>query len=380
MIYLDYAATSFHKPKAVAEAVYQALQHTGNSGRGVHGAALDASRLVYETREKISDLFHVGDASRVIFTANATESLNIVIQGLLGAGDHCITSNIEHNSVLRPLCMMASRGVEVSYVEADESGTLSPQIIEQAITSKTKAVVLTHASNVLGSVNDLKAIGAICKKQGVLLIVDASQTAGLIAIDLQAMQIDALCCSGHKSLLGPQGVGLLCLNKGVMPKPLKAGGTGTDSFSQTMDLGLPTALEAGTLNTHGIIGLNAACDYLKDYTIEKLFNEATARAKQFIEGLKELEGISFYGELMSSDRTPVVALNIRNFDAAEVADELFERFGIATRAGAHCAPKVHEAYGTIEQGMVRFSFSHFNTEEEVAQAIQAVRILEEETR
>ena len=380
MIYLDHAATSFHKPPEVAEAVYNALMGTGNSGRGAHGASLEASRLVYKTREKVSHLFHVGNPSRVVFTSNATESLNIAIQGLLKAGDHCITTSLEHNSVLRPLYLMEERGVHLTVVPADKKGCIKASDIEAKICPETKAILLTHASNVIGNVLDIEAIGKISKKHGLLFILDASQTAGLLPIDMKNIGISALCCSGHKSILGPQGTGLLCLADGVKPYSLKVGGTGVDSFSHTMPQSLPEALEAGTLNTHGLAGLLAACDYLNKYGQLRIYREATDLANRFKEGIKSLPGVTLYGDFEATVRTPVVTLNLRDIDSGEIADELFQRFGIATRAGAHCAPEVHRTFGTLEQGMVRFSFSHFNTKDEVDDAIRALTILEEESR
>ncbi|UWG97579.1 MAG: aminotransferase class V-fold PLP-dependent enzyme [Candidatus Dehalobacter alkaniphilus] len=380
MIYLDHAATSFHKPPEVAKAVYRTLQGIGNSGRGAHSASLDASRLVYHTREAISELFNVGDPSRVVFTCNATESLNIAIQGLLKAGEHCITTAIEHNSVLRPLYLMEERGVHLTVVPADAKGCIGVSQIEAAVRTETKAVVLTHASNVTGNVLDIEAVSTICSKHNLLFIVDASQSAGIIPIDMQKIGISALCCSGHKSLLGPQGTGVLCLADGVFPAALKLGGTGVVSFSRIMPKFLPAALEAGTLNTHGLAGLLAACNYLKTYGQLRIFKEASEHAKLFEEGIKNIPGITLYGDFEAAVRTPVVALNLRDIDSGEITDELFLRFGIATRAGAHCAPEVHRTFGTEEQGMVRFSFSHFNTKNEVKEAITALKILEEESR
>ena len=380
MIYLDHAATSFHKPLEVVGAICRAMRETGNGGRGAHGASLEASRLLYQTRVKISRLFHVGDPSRVVFTSNATESLNMAIQGLLKPGDHCITSSLEHNSVLRPLYLMENRGIRLTKVFADANGVTEAADIEDEVCVNTKAVVLTHASNVIGNVRDIEKIGEICRAKGLLFILDAAQTAGLLPIDMEKAGVSALCCSGHKSLLGPQGTGLLCLAEGVCPETFKAGGTGVDSFSRAMPLVLPEALEAGTLNTHGIAGLLAACDYLESYGQERLFEEATVLARKFIAGVKDLSGVVIYGDLHAEVRTPVVALNLRDINSGEVADELFQRFGIATRAGAHCAPGVHETFGTVDQGMVRFSFSHFNTDDEVEQAILALKIMEEESR
>jgi selenocysteine lyase/cysteine desulfurase len=265
MIYLDHAATSYHKPPEVAEAVYQALQGTGNSGRGAHGASLSAGRLVYRVREAISRIFCVGDPSRVVFTSNATESLNTAIRGLLRPGDHCITTAFEHNSVLRPLYFMKECGVQLTVIPANKRGCIETADLEAEIREETKAVVVNHASNVTGNVLDIEAIGKVCRRHGVLFILDASQTAGLLPIDMQKNGISALCCSGHKSLLGPQGTGMLCLTEDVKPLPLKLGGTGVDSFSHTMPQVLPAALEAGTLNTHGLAGLLAACEYLKGH-------------------------------------------------------------------------------------------------------------------
>lgn len=378
MIYLDHAATSFHKPPEVAEAVYRALQGTGNSGRGAHGASLDASRLVHKTREIISRLLNVGDPSRVVFTSNATESLNMAIQGLLKPSDHCITTALEHNSVLRPLHLMEKRGLRLTEIPADRMGRIEVSDIEAAVCSETRAVVMTHASNVLGNVQDIEKVARICQKHRLLFILDASQTAGLIPIDMEKTGITALCCSGHKSLLGPQGTGLLCLVEGVQPEPLKVGGTGVDSFSITMPQDFPAALEAGTLNTHGLAGLLAACEYLEKYGQLRILKEASELANRFLQGVKAVPKITVYGDFEASFRTPVVALNMGDIDSGEITDELFRRFGIATRAGAHCAPGVHKAFGTKEQGMVRFSFSHFNTSNEVDEAIRAVKILGEE--
>ena len=378
MIYLDHAATSYHKPPEVAKAVYDAMLATGSSGRGGHGASLGANRLVYQTREATSKFFNVGDPSRVIFTANATDSLNIAIQGLLSSGDHCITSALEHNSVLRPLYKMEGQGVDLTIIPIGKKGRIDCSKIEEAISSKTKAVILTHGSNVLGNITDIKAVGDICKRHNIIFILDASQTAGIIPIDMQDVGISALCCSGHKSLLGPQGIGLLCLGDGVRPRALKAGGTGVDSFSPNMDFPLPTALETGTLNTHGMAGLNVAYDYLNAYGQENILAEASHLAKVFRDGIKDIPGIILYGDMDASLRVPIVSLNIKEIDSSELADELFESFNIATRAGAHCAPEVHRTFNTSEQGMVRFSFSHYNTLGDVEKAINALKTLGEE--
>jgi cysteine desulfurase family protein len=380
MIYLDNAATTYHKPPEVAEVVFQALNGTGSSGRGAHGASLEASRLVYRARVAVSELFNVKDPSRVIFTSNATESLNIAIQGLLSPGDRCITTAMEHNSVLRPLYHMEKKGIILDILPGDSKGRVAIEAFESAIRPDTKAIVIAHGSNVTGNVMDIQAIGDLCRRYGLLFILDAAQTAGLLPIDMEEHGISALCLSGHKSLLGPQGTGALCLAEGVVPEPLIYGGTGMDSFAIDMPGVLPERLEAGTLNVHGLAGLLAACGYIKGYGQDRIYREASELAGAFLDGIREIEGLLLYGDFSDASRTPVVSLNIRDIDSGELADELYERFSIAVRAGAHCAPLVHRTFGTEKQGMVRFSFSHFNTMEEVKVAIDALRTIGEEER
>jgi cysteine desulfurase family protein len=380
MIYLDNAATTYHKPPEVAEAVFQALQGTGSSGRGAHGASLEAGRLVYRTRVAFSELFNVKDPSRVIFTSNATESLNIAIQGLLSPGDRCITTAMEHNSVLRPLYHMETKGIILDILPGDSKGRVAIDAFEAAIKPDTRAIVIAHGSNVTGNVMDIKAIGDLCRSYGLLFILDAAQTAGLIPIDMEKHGISALCISGHKSILGPQGTGALCLAEGVVPEPLVYGGTGMDSFAIGMPGVLPERLEAGTMNVHGLAGLLAACGYIKSYGQDRILREASELAKAFLDGIKDIAGLVIYGDFSDDKRTPVISLNIRDIDAGELADDLYERFGLAVRAGAHCAPLVHRTFGTKKQGMVRFSFSHFNTMEEIKAAIDALRTIGEEER
>ncbi len=378
MIYLDNAATSLHKPKSVSDAVCQALQGSGNCGRGAHQASLEAGRVMLQTRIEIADLFHVGDPTRVVFTANATESLNLAIRGLLQPGDHCITTAMEHNSVLRPLYLMEEKGVELTILPLTERGCIDIPSLESAIKENTKVVVITHASNVTGNGNDILRIGEICHKHELLLVVDASQSAGILPIDMLEQKVSLLCCSGHKGLMGPQGTGILALGEGIMPTALKVGGTGTDSFSHGMPDKLPEALEAGTQNIHGIAGLLAACRYIREYGMDKIYQQANHLAALFYKEVAQIPGVTVYGDMEAGLRVPVIALNILDIASGEITDELYQRFDIATRSGAHCAPLLHEAYRTKEQGMVRFSFSHFNTEEEIRAAVEAVKILAEE--
>lgn len=375
MIYMDNAATTLQKPECVAKAVVNAMNSFGNAGRGLNDASMGASRVVYDTREKLCRLFHGENPKQFAFTSNATESLNTAIQGLIGPGDHVITTMLEHNSVLRPLYEREAVGVELTILKCDTYGNISYEEIEAAIRENTKAIVCTHGSNLTGNLTDIGRIGAIAKKHGILLIADASQTAGLIPIDVQEMQIDVLCFTGHKGLYGPQGTGGIYVRPGVEIKPLKRGGSGIETYNKNHPAQMPTALEAGTLNSHGIAGLNAALTYIEETGVEHICQLALERMWQFYEGVCDIPGVTVYGDFSEKERVPIVSLNIEDFDSAEVSDELLTEYGIATRAGGHCAPLMHEALGNVEQGAVRFSFSHFNTQEEVEKAISAIREL-----
>lgn len=378
MIYLDNAATSCRKPEEVIQAVTDAMRSLGNSGRGAHGASLDASRLIFDTRRLIAELFHAGDPSRVAFAANSTASLNMAIQGLFKPGDHVITTMMEHNSVLRPLYRMEDQGAELTILPADQKGRIRYEDIEKAVKQNTKAVVCTHASNLTGNINDLELIGNICKRNGLLLVVDASQTAGVFDIDMVKMGIHVLCFTGHKGLLGPQGTGGICVREGVSIRPYMVGGSGVKSYLKTQPEEMPEVLEAGTLNGHGIAGLHAALLYLKETGIGTIRERELLLMRRFYEEVTDIPGVKVYGDFSEKAllfRAPVVALNIGDYDSGEVADELACSYGIYTRAGAHCAPLMHQALGTVEQGAVRFSMSHYNKEEEIDEAIRAVREL-----
>lgn len=375
MIYMDNAATTLQKPECVAKAVVNAMNSFGNAGRGLNDASMGAARVIYDTREKLCRLFHGENPKQFAFTSNATESLNIAIQGLIGPGDHVITTVMEHNSVLRPLYERENAGAELTILTCDAQGNISYEELEQAIRKNTKAIVCTHGSNLTGNLTDIGRIGAIAKKHGVLLIADASQTAGLIPIDVQAMQIDVLCFTGHKGLYGPQGTGGIYVRPGIEMKPLKRGGSGIETYNKNHPVQMPTALEAGTLNSHGIAGLNAALSYIEETGLEQIRQLAVDRMWQFYEGVYNLPLVTVYGDFSTRERAPIVSLNIGAYDSAEVSDELLTEYGIATRAGGHCAPLMHTALGNVEQGAVRFSFSHFNTEQEVEMAISAMREL-----
>ncbi len=380
MIYLDHAATTVPKPECVVEAVTEAMLHFGNSGRGAHSASLDVSRTVYQAREALSRLFHGDGPEQVAFTANATASLNLAAAGLLKPGDHVITTQMEHNSVLRPLYRMEQQGVELTIVPADRQGRIRLEDVRDAMTDRTRAVFCTHASNVTGNVNDIGAIGVLCRERGILFAADVSQTAGALPIDMQAMKIDVLCFTGHKALTGPQGTGGICLRRGVSLRPLCVGGSGVHSYDKEHPDMMPTALEAGTLNGHGIAGLLAGVRRLEQCGIEKLLRQELDLMWTFYDGISRIPGVTVYGDFSSREslRAPIVALNIGEEDSAWAAGELAERYGIQTRAGAHCAPLMHEALGTTDQGAVRFSFSHLNQMTEVLEAVRAVKELAEE--
>ena len=375
MIYLDNAATTLHKPPQVAKAVADALQSMGNSARGTHAGSMAASHTVYDTRVKLAKLFGCPRADRVAFTANITEALNIAVNGLIGRGDHVITTDCEHNSVLRPLYRLADeQGVEVSFVPADRQGNLDYNAFERLMRPHTRAIVCTHASNLTGNLTDLARVSAVAKVHDVLLIVDAAQTAGAYPIDMTELGIDVLCFTGHKGLMGPQGTGGLCVREGLTLRHWKVGGSGVQSYSRTHPTQMPTCLEAGTLNGHGIAGLSAALDFIAEVGVDAIHDRETALMRRFYEGVKDVTGITVYGDF-SRQRMAIVTLNIGDYESGAVSDALSEEYGIATRPGAHCAPRMHQALGTEQQGAVRFSFSWFNTEQEIDAAIQAVREL-----
>ena len=378
MIYLDNAATTRPKPSCVGTAVVEAMNHWGNSGRGAHEEAIFAARGIYEVREKIAALFDCPRPDHVVFTQNSTHALNIAISGLLGAGDHVISTDWEHNSVLRPLYRLEELGGAVSFLPADEEGRLDYDRLPDLLRPNTRAIVCTHASNLTGDMVDLKRMADFAKKHGLLLILDASQTAGVFPIHMEEMGIDVLCFTGHKSLLGPQGTGGLCFREGLEIRPFAVGGTGVQSFLEHQPREYPTRLEAGTLNSHGLAGLGAAVDFILETGMDTIRAHETALARRFYEAVRNLPGVRVYGDFTKEDRAPIVTLNIGDYDSAEVSDELAQRFSIATRPGAHCAPRFHRCLGTEDQGAVRFSWSYFNTEEETEAAAEAVRILAEE--
>ena len=375
MIYLDNAATTMYKPKEVIDAVVCAMSSMGNAGRGANEASLSASRIIYDTREKLCRFFHGENPRQIVFTNNSTESLNIAIKGLLNPGDHVITTMLEHNSVLRPLYEMKEKGVGLTIIESDKNGRFRLEDMEAAIRPNTKMIVCTNGSNLTGNYVPLKPVGELTKKHDILFVVDASQTAGVFPIDVQDMMIDVLCFTGHKGLLGPQGTGGMYVREGLKIRPLKTGGSGVQTYSKTHPAEMPTALEAGTLNGHGIAGLHAAMSYLEETGVDHIRAREQELMWRFYEGVKDIPEITIYGDFSTKERCAIVTLNIGEYDSSEVSDALLTEYSISTRPGGHCAPLMHEALGTVEQGAVRFSFSHYNTEEEVDTAIEAVREL-----
>lgn len=377
MIYLDSSATSFLKPPQVAEAVFRSFNTIGNAGRGAHAPTLNASRLIYDTREKLATLFGTPDPSRIAFTCNATEALNIAIHGAIHPGEHVITTACEHNSVLRPLYLKEKEGTELTIIPADKKGRIRYDLLESSVKSNTSAIVLTHASNLSGNVTDLAFVSNFAKKHGLLLIVDASQTAGSLPINVVKMGIDILCFTGHKGLFGPQGTGGLYVREGLTLLPLKSGGSGIHSFDRQHPTDMPTALEAGTLNGHGIAGLNAGLDYILSTGVKNIHAKEISLARRFVNGISDISDLKLYGDIDAPLRTPIISLNIGNMSSASVSDILWEDYEICVRTGAHCAPLMHKTFGTEKQGAVRFSFSCFNTEAEIDTAIQAMHEIAE---
>lgn len=372
MIYLDNAATTLHKPQQVIDAVVHAMQSMGNCARGTHEEALDAARTVYDARVRLASLFGCPRVDHVAFTANSTEALNMAINGLIDPGDHVISTDLEHNSVLRPLYRLeAEHGAELSFVPADKLGNVDYADFERLMKPNTRAVVCTNASNLTGTVLDIERIAKTAHSHGALVIVDASQTAGCWPIDMKKMGIDVLCFTGHKGLMGPQGTGGICVKEGIEIRPFKVGGSGVQSYSRAHPAEYPTRLEAGTLNGHGIAGLGAAAKFISETGVENIHAKERSLMLRFYEGVKNIEGVTVYGDF-TKDKTAIVALNIRDYESGEVSYELSQGYGIATRPGAHCAPRMHKALGTAEVGAVRFSFSFYNTEEEIDEAVRAV--------
>ncbi|WP_188399273.1 aminotransferase class V-fold PLP-dependent enzyme [Sporomusa sp. GT1] len=374
MIYLDNAATTWPKPESVYQAVDQCLRTRGaNPGRGGHGMARAASLLLYETREALAELFGIADANQLVFTYNATDAISMAVMGLADPGDSIVTTSMEHNAVARTLRLAQSRGVTIHVIPCDSTGQLDMQAMAAAIRQKPKAVVMTHASNVTGTIMPVAEVGKLTKEQGVALVVDAAQTAGVEDIHVADMGIDILAFSGHKGLLGPQGTGGLYIHEAITVRPLRVGGTGSLSESDLQPEFMPDSLESGTPNTPGIAGLNAGVQFILQT------GQAVIRAKemeltgQLLAGLLAIPAASVYGRLDLLGRTAVVSFTLKGQDSGQIAHLLDQQYAIACRSGLHCAPWAHKTIGTLETGTVRLSPGYFNTQQEIEQALAAIR-------
>jgi len=378
-IYLDNAATSFPKAPGVSRAVAEVIDHLGTSpGRGSYRLALQAGRLLFDIRETVADFFGIADASRVVFTSGATEALNLALFGLLQPGDRVITSSMEHNAVLRPLHALQQRGVEVVRVPADATGLVAAADIRAAATQgtkRTRMVALTHAANVTGTIQPIEELGPWCRAEGILLLVDAAQSAGLLPIDVEALGIDLLAVPGHKNLLGPAGTGFLYIREGLQPRPLYFGGTGGDSTSPLPPEELPERLESGTVNLPGLAGLRAGLLYLQSRGLQAVRRHKAALLEQVLSGLKRLDGVRIYGPGEAACHAGVVSINLAGRDPAEIGYRLDADFGICVRTGLHCAPEAHRTIGSFPDGTVRISPGLFNTSADIDTLLQALHVL-----
>ena len=377
-IYLDNASTSFPKAPTVATAMSDYITNRGiNINRGSYALAYDVEDIIYTTRQRLNTLFNGHDPSHVIFTQNVTMSLNMVIKGLLKAGDHVLVSSMEHNAVMRPLTQLLDKGITFDTIPCDSTGSIQMESIEPLIRPNTVALIINHASNVCGTIQPLESIGPICKAHNLQFIVDTAQTAGVIPIDVKACHIDALCFTGHKGLLGPQGIGGIILTKEMAQTlvPLIAGGTGSFSHLETMPTHMPDAFEAGTLNLPGIIGLNEGLSYIESQRMENIHNHELALTQAFLEGLQSIDVVNIVGKQDIQDRTAVVSITIDSMDPASIAYELESTYHIMTRVGLHCAPRAHQTLGTYPEGTVRFSFGYANTHKDVESALSALNTI-----
>lgn len=377
-IYLDNASTTFPKPDCVADAVSDFIRNYGvNINRGTYAAAYNTEEMVFETRQMLCEQFHYPDCKNVIFTPNVTASLNIAIKGLLRAGDHVLTSSMEHNAVMRPLTQLRDEGVSFDRIPCSTDGSLQFESIEPLLRPNTKALILTHASNVCGTMMPLREAGAFCRKHHLLFIVDAAQTAGVFPVDMEEMHIDVLCFTGHKGLMGPQGIGGMIIRDeaAALCRPLISGGTGSISHLETVPNFLPDRFEPGTLNLPGIAGLHASLDFIRRTGMDAIRAHEQALTARFLSEVRAMDHIRLLGKPTAEGRTGVVSLQVRHMDSARAAFQLEEQFGIMTRVGLHCAPGAHKTLGTFPEGTIRFSFGFFNTAEETDTAVWALRSL-----
>lgn len=374
-IYFDHAATSYPKPDTVCESMMDYMKNNGsNVNRSSYQRAGSAEDVLFDTRERLNTMFHGEDCKNVIFTANITTSLNYLIKGLLHSGDHVLVSSMEHNAVMRPLVQMTAQGIELDRIPCSITGELNLSALPSLVRPKTKAVIVTHASNVCGTMLPLEAIGQFCQEHGLYFIVDSAQTAGVFPIDMQSMHIDALAFTGHKGLLGPQGIGGFLLKEPMIDQiePLISGGTGSISHTENIPSFMPDRFEPGTPNIPGIYGLNAALKYIDNTGISVIRQKELELTEFFLHELKKNKHIAIIGKDTIVNRAPVVSIQIAELDMADVAYRLDADYHIQTRVGLHCAPSAHKTLGTYPAGTIRFSFGHRNTLEEVAICLEAL--------
>ena len=375
-IYLDNAATSFPKPSQVIEAVEGTLrQNAANPGRGGHQLSLQAGRLVMECRESVARFFGISDETRIAFTANATEAINLGLFGVLQPGDRVVTTSMEHNAVVRPLRELSDRGVEVVRVRADSLGLVDPDAIRQACLPGTRLLIMNHCSNVTGTLQAIDEIGPWCRQQGIIFMVDAAQSAGIFPIHVEEMAIDLLAVPGHKSLLGPPGTGFLYVRSGLELRPLLYGGTGNFSQSAIQPSEMPERLESGTLNTIGLAGLKAGVEFIEIVGLDSIRAHEQKLLRQLIEGLGDIAGLALYGPLDSARHGGALSFNVKNMDPSMLGFRLDREYGICCRVGLHCAPEAHDTIGTLPEGTVRLSPGYFNSADDIEKTLLAIRTI-----
>ena len=373
MIYIDNAATSHPKPESVYKRMDFVLRNaSANPGRSGHRMAIEANRVIFEARESVARLFNIRHPERIIFTCNATAALNLALKGLLQPGDHCVTSDMEHNSMVRPLKFLSQQGVNVHRVQASREGSLDPDEISSAITCETRLIAVTHASNVIGAISPLADIIKAAHDKEVPVLIDAAQTAGSVTIDVDALDVDMLACPGHKGLFGPQGTGFLYVSPKINLNPTVFGGTGSRSDLDRMPDFLPDRYEAGTLNTPGIAGLGAGAEFIASEGVEAIRAHEKRMLSRLIEGLSNIPGVKIYGTKDMERRAAVVSFTIEGMDPAVIGDRLDTDFGIGVRVGIHCAPDAHKVIGSYPKGTVRMSPGYFTTPEDIDLAIGAI--------
>jgi cysteine desulfurase family protein len=373
-IYLDNSATTFPKPESVYSAVDHAFRNLGaNPGRGGHRMSLESARLVLDARDAVAELFEIADASRVVFTSGATESINLALFGVLQPGDRVVTTSMEHNAVARPLRALADTGVIVEKVQADTTGLVTAESIRQACSKQTRLVAMTHCSNVTGTVQPIEEVAAFCQENGILLLVDAAQSAGLLPLSVRQCGIDLLAIAGHKSLYGPVGTGLLYVAPGVELKPLIYGGTGSLSQFDEQPVDLPERFESGTMNTPGIAGLLAGVEFINQTGLDAIRRKEKALIVELISGLKSIEGLTVYGPAHYEQHGGAVSFNCSDLDPAEIGFRLDHECDIMVRVGLHCAPDAHRSIGTFPRGTIRVSPGYFNTLEDMNRLIEALK-------